>query len=81
MPDNTIPTPTRGFDPETGKPKTWPMLLSKAHWAALLPGLEEGEYTFRCRTVDQNGIGQPLPRPFRKSGSNAIEQVRVVVKG
>jgi DMSO/TMAO reductase YedYZ molybdopterin-dependent catalytic subunit len=79
LPDNKIPSPTQGFDPETGKPKSWPMLLSKAHWAALLPGLEEGEYTFRCRTVDQNGIGQPLPRPFRKSGGNVIEQVRIVV--
>ena len=79
LPDNKIPSPTQGFDPETGKPKSWPMLLSKAHWATLLPGLEEGEYTFRCRTVDQNGIGQPLPRPFRKSGGNAIEQVRIVV--
>jgi hypothetical protein len=79
FPDNQIPKQTKGFDPETGKPKNWPMLLAKAHWAALLPGLEEGEYTFRCRTVDRNGIGQPLPRPFRKSGGNAIEQVRIVV--
>jgi hypothetical protein len=77
--DNQIPSPTQGFDPQTGKPKSWPMLLSKAHWAALLPGLEEGEYTFRCRTIDQNGIAQPLPRPFRKSGGNSIEQVGVTV--
>lgn len=79
LPDNKIPSPTQGFDPETGKPTSWPMLLSKVHWAALLPGLEEGEYTFRCRTVDKNGNGQPLPRPFRKSGSNVIEQMRIVV--
>jgi DMSO/TMAO reductase YedYZ molybdopterin-dependent catalytic subunit len=81
IPDNRIPTPTTGFDPKTGRPKIWPIRLSKAHWAALLPGLAAGEYTLRCRTIDNKGIGQPLPRPFRKSGRAAIEKISIVVKG
>lgn len=80
LPDNRIPVPTIGFDPQTGAPQTWPMRLSKAHWAALLPGLPAGQYTLRCRTIDDNGIAQPMPRPFRKSGRAAIAEVRLVVE-
>lgn len=78
--DNKIPVPTMGFDPATGQPKTWPLPLSKVHWAALVPGLPAGEYTFRCRTIDQNGNAQPLPRPFNKSGRASIEQKSLIVK-
>ena len=74
-----IPSGTLGFD-ESGKPKTWPMRLAKVHWAALLPGVPAGEYTLRCRTIDEKGIAQPLPRPFRKSGHAAIEEKTVMVK-
>lgn len=74
-----IPAGTLGFD-ESGKPKTWPMRLAKIHWAALLPGVPPGEYTLRCRTIDEKGIPQPLPRPFRKSGHAAIEEKAVMVK-
>lgn len=69
---------TLGFTP-SGRPKEWPLRLAKAHWATLLPGLSAGEYTFRCRTVDANGVAQPLPRPFAKSGRNAIEQIDLTV--
>jgi len=69
---------TRGFD-EDGQPKSWPIKLSKAHWAALLPGLPAGEYTLRCRTIDENGAAQPLPRPFRKSGRAAIQEMQLKV--
>ncbi len=79
LPDNKIPASTQGFDAD-GRPKTWPMRLSKVHWAALLPGLAAGEYTLRSRTVDEKGQAQPMPRPFRKSGHAAIEQVSLVVK-
>ncbi len=79
LPDGKIPANTQGFD-ANGQPKTWPTRLSKAHWAALLPGLPAGEYSLRSRTVDEKGIAQPLPRPFRKSGHAAIEQVSLVVK-
>ncbi len=78
VPDGKVPSDLLGFD-EAGKPKTWPMRLAKVHWAALLPGLPVGEYTFRSRTIDEQGHAQPLPRPFRKSGHSAIESVTVKV--
>jgi hypothetical protein len=79
LPDDTIPAETLGFD-ESGRPRAWPMLLSKVHWAALLPGLPPGDYTLRCRTIDSKGIAQPMPRPFRKSGHAAIEEKSVKVR-
>jgi hypothetical protein len=79
LPDGKIPADTLGYD-ATGQPKTWPMRLSKVHWATLLPGLPEGKYTLRCRTIDEKGQAQPMPRPFRKSGHAAIEQVSIDVK-
>jgi DMSO/TMAO reductase YedYZ molybdopterin-dependent catalytic subunit len=80
IPDNRIPDSTYGFDSETGQPKTWPMRLTKAHWAALLPGLPVGKYTLRCRTIDASGIAQPMPRPFRTSGRAQIGHVRFTVE-
>jgi DMSO/TMAO reductase YedYZ molybdopterin-dependent catalytic subunit len=75
LPNGTVPTPAHGFDSETGEPTTWPLRLAKVHWAALIPGLSAGNYTLRSRTVDEKGHAQPMPRPFRKSGHSAIEQV------
>ncbi len=80
VPDGNVLSNTIGFDPATGQPRTWPMRLSKVHWATLLPSLTVGEYTFRCRTIDDRGIAQPLPRPFRKSGHSVIESVGITVK-
>ena len=80
FPDGKIPSPTLGFDPATGQPNTWPLRLAMVHWAGVLPGLPAGKYTLRCRAVDEKGIAQPMPRPFRKSGHAAIEQISVVVK-
>jgi DMSO/TMAO reductase YedYZ molybdopterin-dependent catalytic subunit len=77
--EGKVPGRTHGFD-AAGEPKTWPMRLTKAHWAAVLPGLAKGEYTFRCRTIDDKGQAQPMPRPFRKSGHSAIESIAVTVK-
>lgn len=79
LPDDKVPANTLGFDAD-GRPKTWPMRLCKAHWATLLPGLPAGEYRLRSRTVDEKGHAQPMPRPFKKSGHAAIEQVSFVVK-
>ncbi len=78
--EDKIPADTLGFD-AAGQPKQWPMRLGKVHWAALLPGLAAGDYTLRSRTIDEKGIAQPLPRPFRKSGHAAIESVSIWVKG
>ncbi|PYM12729.1 MAG: hypothetical protein DME18_10645 [Verrucomicrobia bacterium] len=80
LPGGKIPSNTLGFDPATGQPRTWPMRLAKAHWAALLTGLPTGEYTLRCRTIDEKGNAQPMPRPFQKSGHSAIETVDITVK-
>jgi len=74
-----IPADTLGFD-GVGRPKTWPMRLGKVHWAVLLPGLPAGEYTLRSRTIDEKGIAQPMPQPFRKSGHAAIEAISIRVK-
>jgi DMSO/TMAO reductase YedYZ molybdopterin-dependent catalytic subunit len=79
IPEGKIPPQTHGFDAD-GLPKTWPMRFTNAHWAAIVPGLKSGTYTFRCRTIDANGQAQPMPRPFRKSGHTAIESVRIAVK-
>jgi DMSO/TMAO reductase YedYZ molybdopterin-dependent catalytic subunit len=77
--DDAVPKDTIGFD-ATGQPRTWPMRLARAHWAALLPGLPAGEYVLRSRTVDEKGIAQPMPRPFRKGGHCDIEEVKIIVK-
>jgi DMSO/TMAO reductase YedYZ molybdopterin-dependent catalytic subunit len=74
-----IPAGTHGFD-ASGVPKRWPMRLTNAHWAVVLPSLQPGKYVFRCRTIDDNGHAQPMPRPFRKSGHAAIESTKVSVK-
>ena len=68
-----------GFDAK-GQPTKWPLKLSKVHWAALLPGLAAGEYTLRCRTIDERGVAQPMPRPFKKSGRCDIEATKIVVE-
>jgi DMSO/TMAO reductase YedYZ molybdopterin-dependent catalytic subunit len=73
-----LPPNVMGFDP-AGRPKTWPLRYALAQWAAVLPGVSAGKYDLRCRTIDENEIAQPLPRPFPKSGHNAIETVELEV--
>jgi DMSO/TMAO reductase YedYZ molybdopterin-dependent catalytic subunit len=80
LPDGKVPDGTLGFD-GAGKPKTWPMKLAKIHWATVLPALPAGDYELRSRTIDDQGYGQPMPRPFRKSGNSQIETVQVKVVG
>jgi DMSO/TMAO reductase YedYZ molybdopterin-dependent catalytic subunit len=77
--EGRIPPHTHGFD-ASGVPKSWPLRLTNAHWAAVLPGLSRGEYVFRCRTIDGKGQAQPMPRPFRKSGYADIESISITVK-
>lgn len=77
--DGKIPAGTLGFDSATGAPQSWPMRLSKVYWAVELPGLPAGEYTFRCRTVDDQQIAQPNPRPFKNSGHCAVENIDITV--
>lgn len=81
LPGNRFPDNVRHFDSATGKPVHWPMRYALAHWAVLLAAIPAGKYDLRCRTIDANGIAQPLPRPFPKSGRNAIEKVTLTVEG
>ena len=80
LPEGKLPAIPRQFDPATGKPHTWPIRYAIAHWAALLTSERPGTYDLRCRTIDANGIAQPMPRPFPKSGHNAIQQVQIAVE-
>ena len=75
LPDGTLPSLVLGFDPNTNRPTSWPMRNTLAHWAVLLTDVPVGEYDLRCRTIDANGVAQPLPRPFQKSGQNKVQNV------
>ncbi len=80
LPGGKLPPIPRQFDLETGRPKTWPMLNTIAHWVAVLGDLKPGRYDLRCRTIDANGQAQPMPRPFQKSGRNAIQRISLNVE-
>ncbi|MHC4400627.1 MAG: molybdopterin-dependent oxidoreductase [Planctomycetota bacterium] len=80
LPGGKLPPVPRQVDPATGKPHTWPLRGTIAHWAALLTGLQPGRYHLRCRTIDANGIAQPMPRPFPKSGHSVIQSMPLVVE-
>ena len=73
LPKGMKPGEVWGFDKDKGQPKEWPLRFSVARWTAVLRGLRPGAYEFRARTVDLNGFAQPEPRPYLKSGRNAIE--------
>ena len=80
LPEGKLPPIPRQIDPATGMPRSWPMRNTIVHWAALLRDIGPGRYQLRCRTIDAGGIAQPMPRPFAKSGHNAIEEVTLVVE-
>jgi hypothetical protein len=46
----------------------------------LLTDLRPGKYDLCCRTIDANGLAQPMPRPLLKSGYNAIQKKPLVVE-
>jgi len=79
LPDGKLPSIPRQFD-ASGKPKRWPIPNSIVHWASVLKPIRPGKYDLRCRTIDANGVAQPMPRPFPKSGHNAIQKVQIVVE-
>jgi DMSO/TMAO reductase YedYZ molybdopterin-dependent catalytic subunit len=80
LPDGKLPPVPRQVDPATGKPLAWPLRNTIVHWAALLADVAAGKYQLRCRTIDACGVAQPMPRPFPKSGNNAIQQVQLVAE-
>jgi DMSO/TMAO reductase YedYZ molybdopterin-dependent catalytic subunit len=58
----------------------WPVRYTFVRWRASLPGLPQGDYELRCRSIDLNGIAQPMPRPFPKSGRAEIQRVPLQVR-
>ena len=80
LPNGKLPPIPRQFDAATGKPHRWPLPNTTVHWATLLTASRPGKYDLRCRTIDANGIAQPMPRPFPKSGHNVIQRVQVIVE-
>lgn len=81
LPEGKLPAVPRQIDPATGRPLLWPLRDTIVHWAVLLRDIGPGRYDLRCRTIDAKGIAQPMPRPFPKSGHNAIQRVGLVVEG
>jgi DMSO/TMAO reductase YedYZ molybdopterin-dependent catalytic subunit len=79
LPAGTSTRDLWGFDPATGKPRSWPLPFSTVPWTARLERLQPGSYEFRVRTVDLNGYAQPEPRPYQKSGMNRIPCRTLVV--
>jgi DMSO/TMAO reductase YedYZ molybdopterin-dependent catalytic subunit len=81
LPEGVLPRDVWGFDPQTGRPREWPMRYSWALWSVTIPRPEPGVYEFRARTVDNNGFAQPEPRPYPKSGRNGVEYRSITVMG
>jgi hypothetical protein len=80
LPQKALLATPRQFDPATGEPRSWPLRGTIVHWAKLLEDIAPGNYYLRCRTIDANGAAQPMPRPFLKSGHNAIQKVPLLVQ-
>ncbi len=78
LPDGKLPPVPGQFDHTSGKPQQWPLPNSIVHWAGLIQAAQPGKYDLRCRTIDRNGVAQPMPRPFPKSGNNRIKRKKVV---
>tara|TARA_B100001123_G_scaffold182728_1_gene209243 strand:+ start:1959 stop:3218 length:1260 start_codon:yes stop_codon:yes gene_type:complete len=78
LPEGKLPADVLGFTKE-GKPKHWPMRYAIAHWATLIKGMKPGKYFVYCRTIDSKGNAQPMPRPFKKSGRNAIQKTEIEI--
>ena len=79
LPDGKLPEIPLQFDPLTGQPRSWPLRYTLAQWVASLQAPAPGTYHLRCRTLDAQGQAQPMPRPFPKSGNNAIQTVTLEV--
>jgi hypothetical protein len=80
FPEGKLPDGTIGIDAKSGKPAAWPMRYAIVHWGALLTDIPPGKYDLLCRSIDANGIAQPLPRPFLKAGGNAIHKLPLTVE-
>ena len=63
-----------------GVPLRWPLRYTIVHWAVLLPGLRPGRYELCCRTIDGNGLAQPLPRTLPRTGFNTLHVAALTVR-
>jgi DMSO/TMAO reductase YedYZ molybdopterin-dependent catalytic subunit len=79
LPHGPLPLIPRQFDAQ-GRPLSWPLCYTIAHWAALLTARDVGQHELCCRSIDANGIAQPLPRPLPKSGRNEIQRIPMTVE-
>ncbi|HUX96136.1 MAG TPA: molybdopterin-dependent oxidoreductase [Bacteroidales bacterium] len=70
--------PVIQFNTSSGQPIPWPIINTIIHWVFLEKVDKAGEYELRCRTIDANGIAQPMPRPFGRSGVNRIEVAKFI---
>ncbi len=77
--EGKLPTGVTNVDPATSRPLQWPLRYTIAHWAAVVRDVKPGKYALRCRTIDANGVAQPMPRPFPKSGRCSIDKVEITV--
>ena len=80
LPGGKLPSGAITTDPKSGQPREWPLRYTIAHWAALIQPVAPGAYELACRTIDLNGIPQPMPRPFLRTGVTAIHRLPLVVK-
>jgi hypothetical protein len=80
LPNGKLPPTPLQFDTSTGKPRGWPLPNTLVYWGTTLSHLPPGKYDLRCRTIDARGYAQPMPRPFPKSGSNAIQRISLEVE-
>jgi len=78
LPGGKLP-PTNQTDPANGMPLEWPLRYTIVHWAALIKELNPGNYELCCRTIDENGIAQPLPRTLPRTGFNSLHIVPLLV--
>jgi hypothetical protein len=79
LPNQIPPQSIHGFDKSTGNPLHWPIRFSIVRWTATLPPLQPGGYEFRARSIDKNGLAQPLPRPNPQSGQNQIQCQQIII--
>lgn len=79
LPDGTL-SGTPFFFNADGTPDHWPQRYTIVHWQAAIAPLSPGEYQLLSRSIDVNGVAQPMPRPFPKSGRVAIQTLVLQVR-
>lgn len=79
LPEESLPAIPHQFDGQ-GRPVSWPLRYTIAHWAAVMTAPAAGQYELCCRTIDANGVAQPMPRPLPKSGRAEIQRLPLAVR-